>query len=409
MTSQLATSLRGVRILDASRVLAGPFAAQTLADLGAEVIKVEQPGAGDDTRSWGPPFVETSDMSAYFLAANRGKKSLALDLKKPEGAQIFGRLVEKSDILIENFRSDSLTKLGLCPSELLRRYPHLIVCSISGFGRTGPHADRPGYDFVVQGMSGMMAKTGPLDGEPYKVGVAIADIVTGLYASTAILACLHQRAISGHGYHIDLALFDCAVAAMSNVAQAYLASGVEPQRQGNAHLQIVPYEAFATKDGWIILAVGNDLQWQRFAHAAAHPELAKDPRYATNPDRLHHRRELVPQIRSIMLQRGTNEWLEILGDAQVPVGPVWNMTELFRSDLAQERGLKMSIKSPDGREVDFIKSPLAGSRASSSYPPRVGEHSSEILRDLLGLGEGEIKTLENQGIVAGPQAKPKGC
>ena len=397
MTVSLATSLRGVRVLDASRVLAGPFAAQTLADLGAEVIKIEQPGVGDETRSWGPPFVERPEMSAYFLAANRGKKSLALDLKNPRGADILRCLVEKSDVVIENFRSDSVSKLGLSPEDLLRQYPHLVICSISGFGRTGSYADRPGYDFVVQGMSGMMAKTGPVDGDPHKVGVAITDIVTGLYASTAILACLHQRATTGHGYHIDLALFDCAVASMSNVAQAYLASGVEPRRQGNAHLQIVPYESFSTKDGWIILAVGNDLQWSRFAHASGHPELAQNTRYATNPDRLRHRHELVPQIRAIMSQRTTGEWLEILAKAQVPTGPVWTMAELFQSDIAQERGLKMTIKSPDGREVDFIKSPLSETRAT--YPPRVGQHSMEILRDVLGLEDREIMSLQDQGIV----------
>jgi crotonobetainyl-CoA:carnitine CoA-transferase CaiB-like acyl-CoA transferase len=336
-------------------------------------------------------------MSAYFLAANRGKKSLALDLKNPRGADILRCLVEKSDVVIENFRSDSVSKLGLSPEDLLRQYPHLVICSISGFGRTGSYTDRPGYDFVVQGMSGMMAKTGPVDGDPHKVGVAITDIVTGLYASTAILACLHQRATTGHGYHIDLALFDCAVASMSNVAQAYLASGVEPRRQGNAHLQIVPYESFSTKDGWIILAVGNDLQWSRFAHASGHPELSQNPRYATNPDRLRHRHELVPQIRAIMSQRTTGEWLEILAKAQVPTGPVWTMAELFQSDIAQERGLKMTIKSPDGREVDFIKSPLSETRAT--YPPRVGQHSMEILRDVLGLEDREIMSLQDQGIV----------
>lgn len=397
MTISLATSLRGVRVLDASRVLAGPFAAQTLADLGAEVIKIEQPGVGDDTRSWGPPFLDGSEMSAYFLAANRGKKSLALDLKTRGGAKILRRLIEKSDILIENFRSDSLDKLGLRPEDLLRHCPHLIICSISGFGRTGSYADRPGYDFVAQGMSGMMAKTGPADGDPHKVGVAIADIVTGLYASTAILACLHQKAATGHGYHIDLALFDCAVASMSNVAQAYLVSGAEPRRQGNAHLQIVPYEAFATKDGWIILAVGNDLQWRRFAHAAGHPELAQNPLYATNPDRLRHRQELVPKVRAIMSQYSTDEWLKLLAKAQVPAGPVWTMTELFHSDLAKDRSLKITIKSPDGREVDFVKSPLAQTQAS--YPPQVGQHSTEILKSVLGLEDQEIKSLKDQGVI----------
>lgn len=400
MTSTLATSLRGVRVLDASRVLAGPFAAQTLADLGAEVIKVEHPAGGDDTRTWGPPFVDAPEMSAYFLSANRGKKSLALDLKKPQGARIFRSLVDKCDVLIENFRSDSVATLGLTPTDLLKQNPRLVICSISGFGRTGSYGDRPGYDFVVQGMSGMMSKTGPVEGPPYKAGVAITDIITGLYASTAILACLHQRTTTGHGFHIDLALFDCAVASMSNVAQAYLASGVEPGRQGNAHLQIVPYEAFATKDGWMILAIGNDLQWKRFVSVSGHPELGMDPRFKTNPDRLLHRNDLVNQIKSILLGRTTEDWLEILTEAQVPAGPVWNMTELFRSDLGRERNLKMTIKSPDGQEVDFVKSPLVGPQVSTSYPPRIGEHSGEILRDILGLREDEIETLQNQGVVS---------
>ncbi len=400
MTLHLATSLRGVRVLDASRVLAGPFAAQTLADLGAEVIKVEHPAGGDDTRTWGPPFVDTPEMSAYFLSANRGKKSLALDLKKPQGVQIFRSLVDKCDVLIENFRSDSVTKLGLSPADLLKQNPRLVICSISGFGRTGSSRGRPGYDFVVQGMSGMMSKTGPVDGTPYKVGVAITDIVTGLYASTAILACLHQRISTGHGFHIDLALFDCAVASMSNVAQAYLASGEEPGRQGNAHLQIVPYEAFATKDGWMILAIGNDLQWKRFVYSSGHPELGLDPRFATNPDRLLHRQVLVNQLKSILLERNTEDWLKILTEAQVPAGPVWNMTELFCSDLGRERNLRVTIKSPDGREMDFLKSPLVGPQDSTSYPPRIGEHTGEILRDILGLRDDEIETLQNHGVVS---------
>ena len=399
MKLDLSQSLRGIRVIDASRVLAGPFAAQTLADLGAEVLKIEQPGAGDDTRGWGPPFVGSPEMSAYFLAANRGKRSLALDLKRPEGATILQRLLSKSDILIENFRSDSVSRLGLDPEKLLKSHPHLIVCSISGFGRSGPYAYRAGYDFVMQGLSGLMAKTGPVDGPPSKVGVAITDIVTGLYASTAILASLHQKERSGHGYHIDVALLDCAVASMANVAQAFLATGTEPKRQGNAHLQIVPYEAFATKDGWMILAVGNDGQWRRFADVAGESLLGTNPLYATNTQRLTHREQLVPIVAHIIKKRTTHEWMELLERAQVPAGPVWNMTELFSSDLAKERGIRVTLKDPDGRNVDFIKSPLHSDGQTTAFPPRLGEHSAEILREVLGIEDREILYLKENGIV----------
>jgi crotonobetainyl-CoA:carnitine CoA-transferase CaiB-like acyl-CoA transferase len=396
----LSQSLRGIRVIDASRVLAGPFAAQTLADLGAEVLKIEQPGAGDDTRGWGPPFVGSPEMSAYFLAANRGKRSLALDLKRPEGATILQRLLSKSDILIENFRSDSVSRLGLDPEKLLKSHPHLIVCSISGFGRSGPYAYRAGYDFVMQGLSGLMAKTGPVDGPPSKVGVAITDIVTGLYASTAILASLHQKERSGHGYHIDVALLDCAVASMANVAQAFLATGTEPKRQGNAHLQIVPYEAFATKDGWMILAVGNDGQWRRFADVAGESLLGTNPLYATNTQRLTYREQLVPIVAHIIKKRTTHEWMELLERAQVPAGPVWNMTDLFSSDLAKERGIRVTLKDPDGRSVDFIKSPLHSDGQTTAFPPRLGEHSAEILREVLGIEDHEILYLKENGIVS---------
>ena len=248
--------LADVRVLDASRVLAGPFCGQLLGDLGAEVIKIERPGAGDETRGWGPPFA--GDQSAYFLSCNRNKKGITLDLAQPEGLQLFYQLVQRSDVLLENFRAASADKLGLSPANLHEHNSRLIVCSISGFGRTGPWSDLPGYDFAIQGLSGLMAITGPVDGPPSKVGVAVADVLTGLYASSAILACLHARAKSGHGYAIDLALLDCAVAAQVNVVQAYLTSGEMPARQGNAHLQIVPYQAFQTADDWLILAVGND-------------------------------------------------------------------------------------------------------------------------------------------------------
>src|SRR5437763_3429523 len=290
MTADPHPPLHRIRVLDASRVLAGPFCGQVLGDLGAEVIKVERPGAGDETRSWGPPFA--GDLSAYYLSCNRNKRGITLDLSQAEGLNIFHELIRRSDVLIENFKATSAEKLGLAPEKLLEINPRLVVCSISGFGRTGPWSDLPGYDFAIQALSGLMSITGPAEGPPCKVGVAVTDVLTGLYAAVAVLACLHARASSGHGYAIDLALLDCAVASQVNVAQAYLSGGTVPPRQGNAHLQIVPYQLFATADSWLVLAVGNDGQWQRFCRAAGGAGLADDPRFATNPLRVRNRDEL---------------------------------------------------------------------------------------------------------------------
>src|SRR5262245_7733525 len=292
----------GVRVLDASRVLAGPVCGQHLGDLGADVIKIERPGAGDDTRAWGPPF-DPSGASAYYLSCNRNKRGVALDLSVPGGRDLFHEMVKKSDVVLENFRADSACKLGLSASQLLQVNPRVVVCSISGFGRTGPLRDLPGYDYAVQAMSGLMGITGPVEGPPCKVGVAVTDVLTGLYAASAILACLVARGKSGHGYSIDLALLDCGVAAQVNVVQAFLTrvqNGLSPAeavpvRQGNAHLQIVPYQLCATADGWLVLSVGNDGQWARFARAFA-PDLAADERFTTNPDRVKYRDELVPRV-----------------------------------------------------------------------------------------------------------------
>src|SRR2546423_13127703 len=268
--------LCNIRVLDASRVLAGPFCGQILGDLGADVIKVERPGSGDETRTWGPPFA--GPLSAYYLSCNRNKRAVALDLAQEEGLHLFHELARRSDVLLENFRAASADRLGLGPEKLLAINPRLIVCSISGFGRTGPLRELPGYDFAIQALSGLMSITGPAEGPPCKVGVAMTDVATGLYAAVAVLACLHARARSGHGYAIDLALLDCAVAAQVNVAQAYLTSGSVPPRQGNAHLQIGPYQLFATADGWLVLNVGNDSQWRRLFQAAGPADPAGDPR-----------------------------------------------------------------------------------------------------------------------------------
>src|SRR5437868_5824235 len=312
MTADPHPPLHRIRVLDASRVLAGPFCGQVLGDLGAEVIKVERPGAGDETRSWGPPFA--GDLSAYYLSCNRNKRGITLDLAQPEGMSIFHDLVRRSDVLVENFRAASAEKLGLSPEKLLEINPRLVICSISGFGRTGPWSDLPGYDFAIQGLSGLMDITGPVEGPPSKVGVAVTDVLTGLYAGVAILACLHARQDSGHGYAIDMSLLDCAVASQVNLVQAYLTSGAVPKRQGNAHLQIVPYQAFQTADAWLILAVGNDGQWQRFCRAAGRDDPAGDARFATNQDRVRNRLLLVPLIEELMRTQSNSVWEQKLRD-----------------------------------------------------------------------------------------------
>jgi crotonobetainyl-CoA:carnitine CoA-transferase CaiB-like acyl-CoA transferase len=392
----LSSSLAGVRVVDASRVLAGPFCAQLLADLGAEVIKVEEPGRGDETRGWGPPFA--GPLSAYFLSCNRGKRSVALDLKAPRGRELLLDLTRRADVLLENFRPDSAQKLGLRPQDLHAVNPRLVVASFSGFGRDGALAGRPGYDFVVQGMSGMMAMTGPVDGAPHKFGVAIADIVTGLYAANGILAALHGRQTSGHGYAIEVALIDCAVAAMANVVQSYLTSGQAPRRQGNAHLQIVPYELFATSDGWLVLAVGNDQQWQRFCAVAQRPDLAGDGRFGVNADRVRHRDILVPLVAAAMRGRTSRAWEEALTAAGVPCGPVWDFEQLFASPLAASRGLKLTVKAPDGTPVELVRSPLVRDPESPRCPPQLGEHTAEVLREWLGMRDDEIERLGKEGV-----------
>jgi crotonobetainyl-CoA:carnitine CoA-transferase CaiB-like acyl-CoA transferase len=392
--------LADVRVLDASRVLAGPFCGQLLGDLGAEVIKIERPGVGDDTRGWGPPFA--GDQSAYYLSCNRNKKALTLDLGQAEGLQLFYELVQQSDVLLENFRAASADKLGLDPAKLHARNPRLIVCSISGFGRTGPWSDLPGYDFAIQGLSGLMSITGPIDGPPSKVGVAVTDVLTGLYASSAILACLHARAQSGHGYAIDLALLDCALAAQVNIVQAYLTSGQMPARQGNAHLQIVPYQAFQTADDWLILAVGNDGQWQRFCAAAERPDLARDPRFAANTQRVTDRAVLAPLIEALMRTRSSAAWQARLVAAEVPHAPVLDYAQLFALEQAAARGLKATVRDPAGNPVELAGSPFhlhGADLPPPRLPPRLGEHTDEILQAVLGLDAERIGQLRARKIV----------
>jgi crotonobetainyl-CoA:carnitine CoA-transferase CaiB-like acyl-CoA transferase len=392
--------LAGLRVLDASRVLAGPFCGQLLGDLGAEVLKVERPGSGDETRTWGPPFA--GQLSAYYLSCNRNKRALTLDLAQEEGLHLFHELIRESDVLLENFRAASAEKLGLGPDRLLAVNPRLILCSISGFGRTGPLSELPGYDFAVQALSGLMSITGPVEGPPCKVGVAVTDVLTGLYAAVAVLACLQARARSGHGYAIDLALLDCAVGAQVNVAQAYLTSGSVPPRQGNAHLQIVPYQLFASADGWLVLAVGNDGQWQRFCHAANRPDLAADARFTTNTQRVEQRKILVTLVEEILRTRTTAAWQEALRAEGVPHAPVWDYAELFAHPQAAARGLRVTVRDPAGQPVDLLGTPfqIAGTTLPApSAPPALGQHTEQILREVLGLDEGQLAALRQQGVI----------
>lgn len=392
--------LAGLRVLDASRVLAGPLCGQILGDLGADVIKVERPGSGDDTRAWGPPFL--GPLSAYYLSCNRNKRAITLDLSRQEGVRIFHELVRKSDVLLENFRAASADKLGLSPAKLLAINPRLVVCSISGFGRTGPLSELPGYDFAIQALSGLMSVTGPTDGPPFKVGVAVTDILTGLYGAVALLACLRARERSDHGYVIDLALLDCAVAAQVNLAQAYLTSGSVPPRQGNAHLQIVPYQLFATADGWLVLAIGNDGQWQQFCRAAGRADLAADDRFTSNTQRVEQRGVLVPMIGEVMRTKTTAAWETALKAVGVPHAPVWHYADLFAHPQAEARGLRLTVRDPDGKPVDLIGSPfhIAGATLPDpKAPPLLGQDTEVVLRELLGLDAEKVRTLRERGVV----------
>jgi crotonobetainyl-CoA:carnitine CoA-transferase CaiB-like acyl-CoA transferase len=327
---------------------------------------------------------------------------VTLDLSRAEGLQLFHALLDRSDVLLENFRAASAARLGLTPENLLARNPRLVVCSISGFGRTGPLADLPGYDFAVQALSGLMSITGPVEGPPCKAGVAVTDVLTGLYASAAVLGCLHARARSGHGYAIDLALLDCAVAAQVNVAQAYLTSGVVPPRQGNAHLQIVPYQLFATADSWLVLAVGNDGQWQRFCRVAGLDELAADPRYTTNTLRVQNREVLVPLVQEAMSRVSTADWQERLRRAEVPHAPVWDYATLFAHPQAAARGLRLTVRDVEGRPVDLVGSPFhmdGATLPAATAPPRLGQDTDRVLDELLGVDSQRLSWLRQQGII----------
>lgn len=392
--------LNKVRVLDASRVLAGPYCGQILGDLGAEVIKMERPGSGDETRGWGPPFAGSS--SSYYMSCNRNKRGITLDISRPQGLELFHALVKQSDVLLENFKTASAGRLGLGPESLLEINPRLIVCSISGFGRTGPMSELPGYDFAIQAVSGLMAITGPIEGPPCKVGVAATDVITGLNAAIAVLACLHARTSSGHGYAIDLALLDCAVAAQVNVVQAFLTSGAVPTRQGNAHLQIVPYQLFATSDSWLVLAVGNDGQWRRFCQAADRPDLLADPRFATNTLRVQNRSVLVPLIERLLRELTTAQWQERLVAADVPHAPLWDYASLFNHPQAAARGLRISVTDPAGNPVDLVGSPFhiqGTTLREPTCPPTLGQQTEVVLKELLGIDDDRLAWLHKEQVI----------
>lgn len=398
-------ALSGVKVLDLSRVLAGPWASQMLADFGADVIKVERPGAGDDTRGWGPPFFKSqrSDerVAAYFHSANRNKRSIAIDITQPEGQALVRELAQQSDVLLENFKVDGLKQYGLDYDSLHELNPALVYCSITGFGQTGPYRQRAGYDFMIQGMGGLMSVTGEPDGTPMKTGVALADVLTGLYAANAIQAALHYRARTGKGQYIDLALLDVQVATLANQAMNYLATGDSPQRLGNAHPNIVPYQAFPTADDYLILAIGNDGQFQRFCQVAGEPDLAADPRYATNQARVAHRAELVPQVEQLLRQHSRDWWLKELEAKAVPCGPINNLEQVFADEQVQARGLALKLDDSEYGAVPSVANPIRFSESPVQYknaPPGLGADSRAILREL-GYDEEVIEAFLKEGIV----------
>ncbi|MGB5328729.1 MAG: CaiB/BaiF CoA-transferase family protein [Gammaproteobacteria bacterium] len=403
----MAGPLTGFRVLDLSRILAGPWASQMLADLGAEVIKIERPGSGDDTRGWGPPYMpdqsgNVTSEAAYFHAANRGKQSVCIDMSQPAGQQLIQQLAAHCDVFIENFKVGGLKKYGLDYESMERINPGLVYCSITGFGQSGPYAERAGYDFMIQAMGGMMSVTGEAGGQPMKIGVALADVLTGLYASNAIQAALIHRQNSGAGQYIDMALLDVQVATLANQAMNFLASGVSPQRRGNSHPNIVPYQAFQTGDGHIILAIGNDAQFERFCKLAGRGELAADARFRSNSDRVRYRDALVPQVATIMLQKSSADWLEALNAEGIPCGPINNIEQVFADPQVQHRGLQLELDHPDAGKVASVANPIKMSLTPVEYdraPPLLGQHTDEVLTRLLGMDAQEVSRLKQDNII----------
>jgi crotonobetainyl-CoA:carnitine CoA-transferase CaiB-like acyl-CoA transferase len=407
----MASPLSHLRVLDLSRVLAGPWAGQILGDLGAEVIKIERPGTGDDTRSWGPPYLQAADgsveLSAYFLTANRNKQSLAVDIAHPEGQALVRKLVAESDVVLENFKVGGLKRYGLDYDSLRRINPKLIYCSITGFGQDGPYASRPGYDFLIQAMGGLMSITGQPDGEPgagpMKVGVALTDILTGLYATIGVLAALSHRDRTGEGQYVEAALLDVQVACLANQAMNYLTTGKAPVRMGNAHPNIVPYQDFPTADGNMVLTIGNDQQFARLCDVLEHAEWASDERFATNRARVANRRDLIPKLRQATVMRSTREWVEILERAGVPCGPVNTLDQVFDDPQVLARGMRQTVTHPDLGEVPTVGNPIKLKLTPVTYrtaPPLLGEQSEQVLQQVAGLSCGEIQALRKRGVIS---------
>jgi len=396
MSENRPAPLEGIRVLDLSRVLAGPWCTQNLADLGADVIKVERPGVGDDTRTWGPPYMKGPDgqdtsEAAYYLSCNRNKRSITIDYATPEGAALVRELAARSDVLVENFKVGGLKKYGLDYETLREINPRLIYCSVTGFGQTGPFAERPGYDFMIQGMGGLMSITGERDdmpgGGPQKAGVAVTDIITGMYAAVGVLAALQERNRSGLGQQLDIALFDCHVAMLANQNSNFFTSGKAPRRAGNAHQNVVPYQVFATRDGHMIVATGNDSQYRAYCKAIGAPELAEDPRFRDNRGRVTHRDALIALLVDIMKTGKRDDWIARLEAVGVPCGPINDISQAFAHPQAQARGLRREIPHPLGGTAPTTASPLRMSGSPVQYrraPPLLGQHTEEILREVLG-------------------------
>jgi len=406
-------SLAGIRILDLSRVLAGPWCTQTLADLGADVIKVERPGSGDDTRGWGPPFLKNRDgqetaEAAYYLGANRNKRSITIDIAHPAGQDLVRELVAGCDVFVENFKVGAMARYGLDVERLRAIQPRLVYCSVTGFGQTGPYRERAGYDYAAQGMGGLMSVTGERDdlagGGPQKVGVAVADLFTGMYATVAILAALRHRDLTGEGQFIDMALLDTQVAMLANLGANYLVTGQPPRRMGNAHQNIVPYQVFEVADGHVILAVGNDGQFARFCKVAVCADLATDPRFTRNADRVRHREALVPLLAALMKQRSKADWLAALEEAQVPCGPINDLGEVFADPHVQSRQMTVSLDHPLAGTLSVVASPMKLSATPVQYrraPPLLGQHTEEVLAEF-GIDGARLAALREQGAFGRP-------
>ncbi|WP_150523771.1 CaiB/BaiF CoA transferase family protein [Roseibium sediminis] len=403
-------ALEGIVVLDLSRILAGPTCTQILGDLGAEIIKIERPGRGDDTRGWGPPFLKDTNgqetrESAYYLSSNRNKSSVAIDIASQKGQELIASLAEKADIVVENFKVGDLKRRGLDYDSLKARNPKLIYCSISGFGQTGPYSHRAGYDFLVQGMGGMMSLTGFPDeegGQPIKAGVGIADVMCGMYATVSILAALNHRHETGEGQHLDISLFDTQVSWLINQGVAHLISGEVPGRLGNGHPTIVPYETFPGRDQQFILAVGNDSQFARFCEIAGQPELARDPRFETNANRVRNRKVLVPILRELTITRNADDWIKALEEAGIPCGPVNDLGAVFTDPHVLERDLKITLPHPASGAVNLIGSPIKMEKTPVSYrhaPPMLGTGTTNILQRYLGLSNADLQHLQASGII----------